>query len=130
MMPDVAVALKWAPEGENTTSAGLPAPYQSLTGPYPDMGDQSSVWSDTAAVGGGQGFPFANSLAQFEQYFSRGSALYSTQVSNSNVAAYATSTSIALINQTNQDQIVQVTRGNSTQTVQLNAYQVYLNSMP
>jgi hypothetical protein len=130
MMPDVAVALKWTPDGENTTSAGVPAPYQIATGPYPNMGDQSSVWSDTAAVGGGQGFPFADSLAQLEQYFPPGSDLYSTQVSNSNVAAYATSTSIALVNQTNQDQIVQVTRGASTQTFQLNAYQVYFNSMP
>jgi hypothetical protein len=94
------------------------------------MGDQSSVWSDTAAVGGGKGFPFADSLAQFEQYFSPGSTLYSTQVSNKNVAAYATSTSIALINQTSQVQIAQVTRGASTQTIQLSAYQVYFNSMP
>jgi hypothetical protein len=130
MMPDVTVALKWTPDGESTTSADLPAPYQVPTGPYPNMGDQSSVWSDTAAVGGGQGFPFATSLAQFEQYFSPGSTLYSTQVSNNNVAAYATSTSIALINQTSQDQIVQVTRGTSTQTIQLTAYQVYFNSMP
>ena len=130
MMPDVSVALKWTPDGESTTRSDLPAPYQIPTGPYPNMGDQSSVWSDTAAVGGGQGFPFANSLAQFEQYFSPGSTLYSTQVSNSNVAAYATSTSIALINQTSQDQIVQVTRGTSTQTIQLSAYQVYFNSMP
>ena len=130
MMPDVSVALKWTPDGESTTSTDLPAPYQISTGPYANMGDQSSVWSDTTAVGGGQGFPFASSLAQFEQFFSPGSTLYSTQVSNSNVAAYATSTSIALINQTSQDQIVQVTRGASAQTLQLSAHQVYFNSMP
>jgi hypothetical protein len=94
------------------------------------MGDQSSVWSDTAAVGGGKGFPFADSLAQLEQYFSPGSTLYSAQVSNGNVAAYATSTAIALVNQTSQDQVVQVTRGASTQTIPLTAYQVYFNSMP
>ena len=130
MMPDVSVALKWTPDGESVTSADLPAPYQISTGPYADMGDQSSVWSDTAAVGGGKGFPFADSLAQLEQYFSPGSTLYSAQVSNGNVAAYATSTAIALVNQTSQDQVVQVTRGASTQTIPLSAYQVYFNSMP
>ena len=129
MAPDVAVALKWTPDGASTTRADLLAPYQIPTGPYANMGDQSSVWSDTAAVGGGKGFPFANSLAQFKQYFPPGSTLYKTQTSNSNVAAYATSSAIALINQTGQDQIVQVTRTTSVQTIQLSAYQVYFNSM-
>ncbi len=87
MMPDVAVALRWKPEGE----ASLP--YE---------GDQESVWSDARMAGGGKPFPFAESLKSIAGCFPKGEVLLNARAPVDNVAAYASSRCVALINQTDQ----------------------------
>jgi hypothetical protein len=83
MMSDVAVALRWKPEGDATL------PYE---------GDQESVWSDTRSPGGGRLFPFGKSIGDLNKCFPPGATLYSTQVSRPKIAAFASSQCVALIN--------------------------------
>ncbi|MEH6418633.1 hypothetical protein [Pseudomonas sp. CGJS7] len=95
MAPDVAVSLRWAPDGNAARAPG---------------GNQESTWRDTLLEDGSGGtpFPFAASVREFRRCFAPGALLYTTRVSSADVAAYASARCVALINQTDRAQNVAV----------------------
>jgi hypothetical protein len=78
----VAVALIWGKNGENANETGL--------------------WTSTSISGGGQALPWYNSYKIFHDYFSPGTKLYTTKISDtSRVEAISSLTKTLLINKTN-----------------------------
>jgi hypothetical protein len=84
MMPDVAVSLRWKPEGIAS---------------WPYDGDQESVWRDTRYPGGGKLFPFGMSVSEFDRCFPVGEPLYATHTGRADIAAFASARCVAVINE-------------------------------
>jgi hypothetical protein len=105
------IPLRWQPQGTADASYN---------------GDIESVWSDTRVLGGGQPFPFYESLRAFRESFGSGTAIYGVNSSSPDVEVLASAARTLVVNKRSTPVRVSI----NGSMISMTAYQVLITATP